>query len=141
MAPTDAASRFSDVLAGSRERPYSSECAIVGEAGVVAVSGEIDLYTASRFKEDVDEVIATAPGDLILDLSDLDLLDSSALVVMLGTLRRLTDEGRWLILVVTQRHLMRVLTVTGLHTRFRIVPSRRRALQQVVAPIHSRRVA
>ena len=56
-------------------------------------------------------------------------------------LQRLSDEGRWLILVVTQDFVMRILRITGLETTFRIAPSRSEALRQVVAPVDSRRVA
>ena len=126
--------------AGCRERPYGSETEFVGEAGVVAVSGEMDLYTAPQFRRDIDEAIALTSSDLILDLSDLDMIDSTALCVMLGALQRLLDEGRWLTLVVTGSHVMRVLTITGLQTSFPIVASRREALQRVVAradPAHA----
>jgi len=132
---------FHEVLSGGRLRPYDSETEVVGEAGVVAVSGEMDLYTATRFKQDLDEVMASTTGDVVLDLSDLDMIDSTALGVMLRTLQRLSDDGRWLILVVTQAHVMRILTITGLRTTFRIAASRSEALQQVVAPVDRRRVA
>lgn len=141
MTWPSSSSRFADLVAGGMERPYRSEIEFVGDAGVVAVSGEMDLYTASQFRTDIDEAIASTSGDLILDLSDLDMIDSTALCVMLGALGRLSDEGRWLILVVTQRHVMRVLTITGLLTTFRIAPSRREALQQVVSPVRPRRAA
>ena len=114
------------------ERPYSSETEFIGGAGLVAVSGEMDLYTAGRFRRDIDEAAALTAGDLILDLSDVDLLDSTALCVMLGAGQRLAEQGRSLILVVTRRHVARVLAITGLHTRFRIAASRREALEQVV---------
>jgi anti-sigma B factor antagonist len=123
------------------ERPYSSEMELVGGVGVVAVSGETDLYTAARFRRDIDEAAALTSGDVILDFSDLDLIDSTSLCVMLGAWQRLADEGRSLILVVTRRHVMRVLTITGLHTTFRIAASRREALEQVVAPAGPLRAA
>ncbi len=141
MTWLSSSARFADLAAGGMERPYSSEIEFIGDVGVVAVSGEMDLYTASQFKADIDEAIASTSGDLILDLSDLDMIDSTALGVMLGALRRLSDEGRWLVLVVAQRHVLRILTITGLLTTFRIAPSRREALQQVVAPVGSRCVA
>jgi len=119
--------------AESRERPYSSQTEFIGEAGLVAVSGEMDLFTAPRFKRDIEEAIEFTCGDLILDLSDLDMIDSTALRVMLGAQQRLQDEGRWLILVVAGSHVLRVLTITGLQTTFPIVASRREALQRVVA--------
>jgi len=141
MTPLSGSDWFHNVLAGGRERPYRSETEVVGEAGVVAVSGEMDLSTAVRFTRDLDEAMAFSCGDLVLDLSDVDLIDSTALGVMLGVLQRLSDEGRWLILVVTRDFVMRILRITGLETTFRIAPSRSEALQQVVAPVDSRRVA
>ena len=71
----------------------------------------------------------------ILDLSDLDLIDSTALGVMFDALRRLSDEGRRLTLVVTPGHVMRVLTITGLDTMFHIAGSRHEALQRVEARV------
>jgi len=141
MAPLSGSDWFHNVLAGGRERPYRSETEVVGEAGVVAVSGEMDLATAVRFKQDLDEAMAFSCGDLVLDLSDIDLIDSTALGIMLGALQRLSDEGRWLILVVTQDFVVRILRITGLQTTFRIAPNRSEALRQVVAPVDPRRVA
>ena len=125
--------RIVDVVGGGRDRPYSSETEFIGETGLVAASGEMDLYTAPRFRQDIDEAIAFTSGDIILDLSDVDMIDSTALCTMLGAQQRLEDEGRWVILVVTGSHVMRILTITGLQTRFPIAASRREALQQVVA--------
>ena len=126
-------SHFADLIASGKERPYRSETEFVGGAGVVAVSGEMDLYTAPQFRRDVDKAIASTSGDLILDLSDVDMIDSTALCVMLRALRRLENEGRWLILVVAGSHVMRILTITGLQTTFPVVASRREALQQVAS--------
>ena len=121
------------VFAGGTERPYESETEFVGDAAVVAVSGEMDLATAPRFKRDVGDAVAVASGDVILDLTHVDLIDSTALGIVLGALRRLESEGRWLILVVAGSHVMRVLTISGLQGAVPIVASRREALQQVVA--------
>ena len=140
MTSPSRATRFSEVFSGM-ERPYRSEAELVGGVGLVAVSGETDLSAAAQFRRDIDEAAALTVGDLVLDLSDVDLIDSTALCVMLGAWQRLADEGRSLILVVTRRHVMRILTITGLHTRFRIAASRREALEQVVAPAGPLRAA
>ena len=139
--PSSGSLRIVDEVAGGRERPYSSETELIGEAGVLAVSGEMDLSTAPRFRQDLDEAMALASGDVVLDLTDLDMIDSTALRVMLGALQRLHDEGRWLILVVAGSHVMRVLTITGLQTTFPTVVSRREALQRAVARADPARVA
>jgi anti-sigma B factor antagonist len=120
------------VISGGRERPYASETEFIGQAGVVAVSGEMDLHTAPQFKRDLDEAIALTSGDVILDLSDVDLIDSTSICVMLGAQQRLEHGGRWLVLVVAGAHVLRILAITGLQTAFPIVASRREALLRVV---------
>ena len=93
MTSIAADKRSTGLIAGGGERPYGSRTGFIGEVGLVAVSGDVDLYVAPRFRQDLDRAVAVTPGDLILDLSDLDLIDSTALCVMLGALRRLRDEG------------------------------------------------
>jgi anti-sigma B factor antagonist len=100
---------------------YESEIGLYGSAGVLTVSGETDLATARQFKSDLDETMAMTHGDVVLDLSGLDLLDSTALGVMMAALGRMMGERRSLSLVVTRRHVLRVFSITGLDTMFRIV--------------------
>lgn len=135
VTPASRSSGVADLPPRGKKRAYRSETEVVGAAGVVAVSGEMDQHTTSRFKRDIDEAITLTSGDLILDLSDLDLIDSTALGIMFSALQRLSGESRRLIVVVTQGQVMRVLTITGLDTMFRIAGSRSEALRQVVARV------
>jgi anti-sigma B factor antagonist len=136
------ASRYARTLAESRDRLYSSETEVVGEVGVVAVSGEMDLCTAGRFRRDIEEAAARSSGDLVLDLSRVDMIDSTALGVMLQAQRGLSEDGRSLVLVVTRPHVMRILTITGLQSACRLAASTAEAIRQVTAgPARPRRVA
>jgi anti-sigma B factor antagonist len=118
-------------ITGGGERAYCSRTEFIGEAEMLAVSGTLDLHAAPQFSRDIEQATAFSHQDLILDLSDLDLIDSSALCVMAGALQHLEEEDRRLILVVTRSHVMRILTITGLLAAFTIVASRRQALQLV----------
>ena len=71
MTSPSRAARFSEVFSGM-ERPYCSETELVGGVGLVAVSGETDVYTAAQLRRDIDEAAALTAGDLVLDLSDVD---------------------------------------------------------------------
>jgi anti-sigma B factor antagonist len=132
MAPIAAEQRSTGLVAGGGERSYGSRTGFIGEVGLVAVSGDVDLYAAPLFRQDLDRAVAVTPGDLILDLSDLGLIDSTALCVMLGALRRLRDQGRQLILVVTRSYVLRILTIAGLENALPIVASRHEAIQLAV---------
>jgi anti-sigma B factor antagonist len=134
-------SRYAQVLAENKEHPYSSETELVGEVGVVAVSGEMDICTASRFSQDIDEAVVRTSGDLVLDLSRVGMIDSTALGVMLRVQSRLDADGRSLVLVVTRPHVMRILTITGLRTTFRLAAGVAEAIRQITGQVDPRRAA
>jgi anti-sigma B factor antagonist len=56
---------------------------------VVAVRGEVDLYTAPRLWEAIDAAMAGTPRELVIDLSGVTFLDSTGLNVLVQTHKRL----------------------------------------------------
>jgi anti-sigma B factor antagonist len=110
---------------------YDSEIELLGDVGVLSVAGETDLASAPQFRRDLDEVMEVAPGDVVLDLTDLELVDSTALGLMMAAAGRMMTERRALVLVVTRRHVLRVLAITGLRDVFSIVPTRAEAMTRV----------
>jgi anti-sigma B factor antagonist len=120
---------------------YDSEIELIGDVGVLTVAGETDLSTSSRLRRDLDEAMDAASGDLILDLSDLDLVDSTALRVMLAAAKRMMAEQRALVLVVTRRHVLRVFDITGLRDFFSITSDRREAMASAASDRLARRAA
>ena len=56
---------------------------------VVAVRGDVDLYTAPRLWETIDAAIAGTPHELVIDLSGVSFLDSSGLSVLVKAHKRL----------------------------------------------------
>lgn len=110
---------------------YDSEIDLLGDVGVLTVTGETDLATAPQFRRDLDEAMEFTSGDLVLDLTDLELVDSTALGIMIAAAGRMTSERRELVLVVTRSHVLRVLATTGLRDFFPIVPTRTEAMMRV----------
>mgnify|MGYP005838826089 CR=1 FL=1 len=99
-----------------------------GERGLVSVRGEVDIYTAPRFKESLLELLDSGVSRVVVDLSEVTFIDSTALGVLIGGVRRLHDRDGRLSLVVASRPVERVLTVTGLDRVFAIHPTRDAAL-------------
>jgi len=87
---------------------------------VVAVGGECDLYEAPRLETALSEARAEG-GRVLVDLSELLFIDSSALGVLVKAKRFLEDTGCELVLVAPSREVMRTLSVAGLDTVFAIV--------------------
>jgi len=68
---------------------FGTEASRSNGQAVVAVRGELDLYTAPRLWETIDAAIAATPHELVIDLTDVTFLDSSGLSVLVRAHKRL----------------------------------------------------
>jgi anti-sigma B factor antagonist len=95
---------------------------------VIALSGEVDIYTAPQFKERMLELLDGGVTNLVIDLSQVSFIDSTALGVLIGGVRRVNSAGGTMALVVVSRPVQRVLNITGLDRVFTIHETREAAL-------------
>ena len=84
----------------------------VGQSLVFALQGELDVYKVGRFSAAVDGVNASAP--VVVDLSGVDLVDSSGLAALMRLSHRVRPT------LCCSQSLVRVLTITGLLEQFDI---------------------
>ena len=111
---------------------FSSKHSMVNpRLGLVEVSGEVDIYTAPKFKEDMIAVIDAGATNLVVDLSDVTFIDSTALGVLIGGVKRMHAVDGRIVLVVNTRPVQKVLTITGLDSIFEIHETREEALAGV----------
>jgi anti-sigma B factor antagonist len=87
---------------------------------VLAVKGEVDVYSAPRLREKLVELVNQGNTQIIVDLEGVDFLDSTGLGVLVGGLKRLRSHDGDLILVCTQQRIMKVFEITGLTKVFSI---------------------
>jgi anti-sigma B factor antagonist len=120
---------------------YGSEIEVLGDVGVLTVAGETDLGTATEFRGDLAETMEAASGDVVLDLTDLELVDSTAIGIMMAAAGQMMAEQRSLVLVVARSQVLRVFAITGLLTFFSIVPTRSEAMARLSSRQVSRQVA
>ncbi len=104
---------------------------ISGDATVIALSGEVDLYTAPEFKQELLETISQGAKEVIVDLSDTTFIDSTTLGVLVGGVKRLRPNGGQLSLVCTDRNITKIFEITGLDRVFTIYPTRDEAVDQL----------
>ncbi len=88
---------------------------------VVAVSGEIDLFTAPEFKRHVQQALDQGASRLIVDLSGTTFIDSSSLGVLIGAHRQLAEHDQPLVVVAAERAVTKTLKITGLDALFTVV--------------------
>ena len=100
---------------------------------VLALAGEVDLYTAPEFKQQLLDVIGAGGKDVVVDFSDTTFIDSTTLGVLVGGVKRLrAQEGR-LSLVCSDRNIRKIFEITGLDRVFTIYPTRDEALAKTGA--------
>jgi anti-sigma B factor antagonist len=101
------------------------------DAYVIALAGEVDLYTAPEFKEQLLQVIGRGAKDVVVDFSDTTFIDSTTLGVLVGGVKRLRPNGGQLSLVCSDRNITKIFEITGLNKVFPIYGSRTEAEQNL----------
>ena len=95
---------------------------------VISLAGEVDLYTAPEFKQQLLDVIAQGAKSVVVDFSNTTFIDSTTLGVLVGGVKRLrTAEGQ-LSLVSSDRNITKIFEITGLDRVFTIYRSRDEAV-------------
>jgi anti-sigma B factor antagonist len=89
-----------------------------GARTVIAVGGEIDVYTAPSLRERLNELVAAGHYDLVVDMEKVEFLDSTGLGVLVGALKRLRGVGGELFLACGQERLLKIFRITGLDRVF-----------------------
>jgi anti-anti-sigma factor len=69
------------------------------EVTVVGVSGELDILTVSKLTARLDEVIRRRQGEVVIDLSEAEFIDSMGLHALLNIQRRLVRQRRSLTVI------------------------------------------
>lgn len=87
---------------------------------VLSFGGDIDVASAVTVRDALDRVIAAGHHRLVLDLGDVQFLDSTGLGVMVGRFKAVRDLGGDMHLVCTSRRIARVLSITSLDEVFSI---------------------
>jgi anti-sigma B factor antagonist len=97
-------------------------------ATVIAVGGEIDVYTAPKLRDKITELVGDGRYDLVVDLEAVEFLDSTGLGVLVGGLKKVRAHDGSLRLVCTQDRLLKIFRITGLAKVFDIHDSAEAAL-------------
>ncbi|GAA1635400.1 STAS domain-containing protein [Nonomuraea fuscirosea] len=84
-------------------------------AQVVRIGARLDAGTSAGVRERLHEALDSGEGDLILDLSKLEMIDATGLGVLVGAHRRALSVQRRLVLRGVPPRIMRILAVTRLN--------------------------
>ena len=98
---------------------------------VISLAGEVDLYTAPEFKQQLLEVIAQGAREVIVDLTNTTFIDSTTLGVLVGGVKRLRPNDGQLSLVCSDRNITKIFEITGLDRVFTIHATREGAIDAI----------
>jgi anti-anti-sigma factor len=87
----------------------------------VVVAGELDMASAPKIEEELRSVEQQDPSVILLDLRELDFMDSSGLRAILTADARARDQGRRLVVIRGSENIQRLFAVTRLDERMEIV--------------------
>lgn len=101
---------------------------------IVAISGEIDIFTAPEFKGIIGKAIDSGRDVVIVDLSGATFIDSSSLGVLISAQRRLALRDGRLIVATDVPAVRSTFKITGLDSVLEVVDTRQLALETRAGP-------
>jgi anti-sigma B factor antagonist len=103
------------------------------ERHVLAVAGEIDLFTAPELKSALGDAVEAGRSRIVVDLTQTTFLDSTALGVLIGAVKRLRSRDGAMTIVNTDPNIAKTFEITGLDQIFTIRPTREEAIDALGA--------
>ncbi len=107
-----------DIVGELREPPVRGVEAI-DAAVVVHLTGELDLYNSDELRAALGEACSKAPDRLVIDLGEVEFIDSTALGVLIEARSQL-ENRRAFLLAAPGIETQRALEVSGLARHFGI---------------------
>lgn len=126
------AAYWDDVAASGEELTVEvRHRALEGGIHVVTVEGEADLHSSPRLKAALIEAIDEGAHTIVVDMTETTFIDSSALGVLLGVLKRVRPAGGSVLLVVPDRNVRRIFELTLLDRVFTLHDTTTAALEEL----------
>jgi anti-sigma B factor antagonist len=92
-------------------------------AAVVSVKGELDLASSPALEEELARIAASKVEVVIVDLRELDFMDSTGLSVLVRAHQRACDSGQRFALIKGPQQVQRLLTLTGVAEKLTVADS------------------
>ena len=102
----------------------------IGDTALLTATGELDLYAADRLRDALAPLVERLPPTLIVDLSGVGFIDSTALGVLVGAAKLFRGGGRSFVVVSGDPRIVRLLEITGLTLLFQLRKTLAEALDE-----------
>lgn len=98
---------------------------------ILDLVGEVDAYTAGRFREIMLRVIEEGSKNIIVSMKNVEYIDSSGLGALVGGLKRVSEKNGRILIICDNPQVKKVFEITGLEKVFQIFPTEPEALQAI----------
>lgn len=112
--------------------PRFQQLPLEGPRHVVVAEGELDLQAAAALAAALDEAIEAGKTQVVLDMSGVGFIDSTAVHVLVGGARELRQRLGTLVLVCSDPNVRRLLELTRLDLVAPLYESREAALRSLL---------
>lgn len=85
-----------------------------GDVRVLRAAGEVDFDVAPQFKRRISSLIEGGDRRLVVDLSGVEFIDSTAIGVLVGAIRRMRAAGGSLVVVCDNDEVRAIFEAVGL---------------------------
>jgi anti-sigma B factor antagonist len=109
----------------SEARPISPN------AYLISLGGNFDLHAGPEFERRVLEAIGRGASDLVIDLTQVAFIDSTTIGILMRTRKRLAPVGGRVLVVTSDRNILRLFEITALDRMFEIYSRRSDALEEI----------
>ena len=95
---------------------------------VIEVRGRLDSKSTAELEQKVLGLLDSDTQNLLVDMADLDYINSSGLRVLVMAYQRLKKSGGKLAISGTKDYIMEVFEIAGYHRLFNLFPNQEAAL-------------
>jgi anti-sigma B factor antagonist len=90
---------------------------------LIAVHGELDLFTTPELRTRINDLIDEGTRELIVDLSETAFVDSTGLGVLLAAMKRLRSCDGELVIIDSSSNVLKTFKIAGVDQILTIVRS------------------
>jgi anti-sigma B factor antagonist len=114
--------------------PLAVERSRVDGYELLAVHGELDIATAPRMITALNEAFAELALPLVVDLSEVDFMDSTGLALLMNAHRRVRRRGQGFAIVCPGGPISRVFEIADMVQTLQVCPDRDSAERAATQP-------
>jgi anti-sigma B factor antagonist len=99
-----------------------------GDVSIIEIKGRLDTKTTGELEQKIVGVLEGDSQKLLVDMADLDYINSSGLRVLVMAYQRLKQSGGTLAISGTKDYILEVFEIAGYHRLFNLYHDQQEAL-------------